>query len=395
MKNKNFYSMFISQESKKAEDIFSSLTDDEQQFILRSHNYDLSNKRQVLSPEDTRKYYDLIYKIKCELGRNENVLFTDNLLQDFFGKLEYRKLTRSEEIHMIKKSKLSFLGDDIDSLSEDDKALFVKFYFDEFPEFKDKYESASNEERARIIKEAIADSFNYRSEFLKNNQGLIYTVARKANTSFLTLMELIQEGNIGLLMALQKFDVTRNIKFSTYACEWIRGSIERAIHNTEDAIRLPGRIVETVKRINFAEYDFEKDFLRKPTSEELSEMIGIPVWKIEQVKKEAITKMNVESLDRNIIEGSFNCLGDFIIDKNANFTDKFVEKNELENFHEFLKNYHLDREAKELLFLHFGFYNDRQYSTRYIADKLGVSRQTVMNKEEKILKKMRNDLILE
>jgi len=385
---KTLYSSLLLNKNDDINKILDVLTDEEKNFLLQAHSGDFNNKRIVLSNENTKKYYDLIYKLKYAKkinNRNDQAILTNSILEDFFKTLTYKELTKAKENHLIKKAKLSFY----DEVDDETKELYIKYYLEEFPNIKEKYEKASKEEKKVILEEAIEDSYNFRNIFIENNQRLIWFYAKTKETKNLTPMELIQEGNIGLLNALKKFDFNKDNRFFAYGLEWVRATVDKAIYDKDLLIRFPVHICEDIKKINYTYSKLKKELEREPTIEEISKKTNISVSKIETLRKDATSKKDIESLDKYVIDDI--TIGDLVVSKEMPFTEIVHNKIFVKEFKDFLDK-NLGTESKEILLRHYGFNDGKKESLHDISKDFNISRQTVYNREVKALKHLREKL---
>lgn len=378
---RNFYSQFSSKSFCEIMDILNQLNRDEKEFILNAHAGDLSSERLILSSDDTQKYYDLVYKMKREIGHSNNgLIFSDNIVNDFYKKIKYNKLSKKEEFHFIRKAKLSFLADE-DEITLERQEKYIEYYMEEFPLFKKQYEESHGAEKEELLLKAIDNSFEWRNKFLENNQLLVWCWAKKYNPDFLTFMELINEGNCALLMALKEFDIERGNKFSTYATESIKREIKRAIFNKDAKVRIPVHVREDIIKLNFVEGELIKELLRNPTYEELAEKTGMEKSRVIELKTEIID--DVDSLDRIISDQDGNniVLGDFVSDRTVRGIDEFItDKLYYKQFIDSFEKAELGAPDRKMILMRYGLYDGEEHVPGKIAKKMNVSRQTVNNR---------------
>ena len=144
-------------------------------------------------------------------------------------------LSKKKETIWIKKLKLSYYDEVDDNL----KQLYLNYYKEMFSLFKEKYEKASNEEKNKLLKKAISNASQYRDKFIESQMYLVYSFTNTEQTIYNNMDDLYQEGITGLLIALKKFDIKHNVKFSTYANWWIKKYIYEYIENTTNIIKIP------------------------------------------------------------------------------------------------------------------------------------------------------------
>ncbi len=166
---------------------------------------------------------------------------------------------------------------------------------------------------ATKLKVAVRRGVDARQEFISSNLRLVVSIAKRYSKSGLPLLDLIQEGNLGLIRAVEKFDYRKGFKFSTYATWWIRQAITRAIADKGRTIRVPVHMMDTITQVRHAEHDLFKEFRRRPTPEEIAQVSGLPVQRVEEALKVAPEPVSIfEPIGEDDA-----VLGDFIEDELA------------------------------------------------------------------------------
>jgi len=276
------------------------------------------------------------------------------------------------------------------SESNDD---LIKAYYDEIARTP-LLETEEERELIKIIKNPDTPEGERslaRDRFINANLRLVISIASKMKTDSLTLLDMIQEGNLGLIRALEKFDYTRGFKFSTYATFWIRQAILRALAEKVSLIRRPVYLTERRKKVAQARAKFMDKHGRHPEPKELSEIIGISEKKLRELDS---LDLGLLSLDTLMIGDSDDDLYSFIPDDNIKRPDELYESKNLEDrLNEILVG--LPPRERELLELRFGLTEGADpHTLEEIGQILGLSKERVRQLLKGVLSKLREDLTL-
>ena len=218
------------------------------------------------------------------------------------------------------------------------------------------------------------------------NLRFVVSVAKQYQNNSLSLNDLINEGNLGLVKAAQKFDETRGFKFISYAVWWIRQSIIQALAEHSRLVRLPLNKVGSLTKINKAFSDLEQKYQREPTAEELAELLEIPVEEVEATL--GISARHV-SMDAPFTEGESNALIDVLDNPNAEKTDAALEyKESLQMETDRILATLTDRE-REVIKLFFGIGVEHPMTLEDIGESLGITRERIRQIKDKAITKLR------
>lgn len=244
----------------------------------------------------------------------------------------------------------------------------------------------SEEERKKLQK-VIDEGENAKQTLISSNLRLVVSIAKKYVGRGMLFLDLIQEGNCGLIKAVEKFDYTKGFKFSTYATWWIRQSITRAIADQARTIRIPVHMVETINKLTRIQRQLVQDLGRDPLPEEIAEkMENISAAKVREIQKIALDPV---SLETPIGEEDDSHLGDFIEDKDTlspdDYTNNQLLKDEINAVLEGLT----EREEK-VLRLRFGLLDGRTRTLEEVGKEFNVTRERIRQIEAKALRKLKN-----
>jgi len=237
-------------------------------------------------------------------------------------------------------------------------------------------------ERIEVAQESAEQA---KRDLIEANLRLVVSIAKRYNNRGLQFLDLIQEGNIGLMKAVEKFEYRRGYKFSTYATWWIRQSITRAIADQARTIRIPVHMIESINKLIRATREFVQDHGREPTAEELSKIAEMPVERVRKVLKIAREPI---SLETPIGDEEDSHLADFIEDRKAIApAEAVVNSNLRDQTRKVLSS--LTPREEQVLRLRFGIGEKTDHTLEEVGNRFAVTRERIRQIEAKALRKLR------
>ena len=365
--------------AKNMDDTYAALqsliTKGRKEGMIRTNELNAQLEKMDLSPEKIEEIYDRFESMNIQLVGNEMELELDEDL----------------DLGMD-----DGLGGDIDLTGMDDEDLVdpvdlaaeyslddpVRMYLKEIGQVK----LLSAEEEVELAKRVSEGDQAAKNKLTEANLRLVVSIAKKYSGRGLHILDLIQEGNTGLIRAVDKFDWTKGNKFSTYATWWIRQAITRAIADQARTIRVPVHMVEVINKATRCNRKLVQELGREPTVEEIAKELNLPVEKIIEANRTAADTL---SLDTPVGDEEDTSIGSFVEDDNtpgpADATSNAMLAEALKEILDTLT----EREA-DVLRMRFGMYDGRTHTLEEVGQIFGVTRERIRQIENKAIRKLRH-----
>ena len=251
-----------------------------------------------------------------------------------------------------------------------------------------KFELLTVEEELDLAVKISEGDEQARNKLVKANLRFVISVAKQYQNQGLSLSDLINEGNLGLIRATRSFDVTRGFKFISYAVWWIRQSITQAIINNSRIVHLPLNVVGNLTKINKASRDFEQEYDRKPTNEELAGILGISISLVSNAIEVSGADFSIDAPLKNDYSNKTSTL-DILPDYNQPLPDENLAKESLSKEIKYMLSILTNREA-EIITMSFGIGKEKKSTLEEIGENFNLTRERIRQIKEKALKKLRN-----
>ncbi len=329
---------------------------------------ELAIKLGDISTEKIDKVFERLEELGIDILRDE----------DEDGEDDEPELEDLEEVEEIKLEELNNITN-MDNVSIDDP---VRMYLREIG----KIPLLSFEEELEYAKKVLENDEEAKQKLAESNLRLVVSIAKKYVGRGMLFLDLIQEGNMGLIKAVEKFDYSKGYKFSTYATWWIRQAITRAIADQARTIRIPVHMVETINKLIRTSRHLLQQLGREPTAEEIAKELEIPVEKVMEIQKIA---QDPVSLETPIGEEDDSHLGDFIPDDESPAPQDSAAYTLLKEQLEEVMQTLTPREAK-VLKLRFGLEDGKARTLEEVGREFKVTRERIRQIEAKALRKLRH-----
>lgn len=373
--------------------------------IESDRELDSDEKEKLIKQEKTLEMRDRYVADLVEAARKSNNVITTGEVGDYLSDLKLSVEEIGGAYDMLEKEGVTIVNnrDEVPDLDEEDGVVLdenggidvektvpksvptddpVRMYLKEIGKVP---LLTAEEERELAIRMQNGDE-EAKNKLCESNLRLVVSIAKRYLNRGLTFLDLIQEGNLGLIKAVDKFDYTKGFKFSTYATWWIRQAITRSIADQARTIRIPVHMVETINKLIRIQRQLLQELGREPTAEEIAKEMGITVEKVREIKK---ISQDPVSLETPIGEEEDSHLGDFIPDDDVPApVDAAAYSMLKEQLMEVLDT--LSEREKKVLMLRFGLEDGRPRTLEEVGKEFNVTRERIRQIEAKALRKLRH-----
>ncbi|MBQ1373597.1 RNA polymerase sigma factor RpoD [Candidatus Saccharibacteria bacterium] len=310
--------------------------------------------------------------------KDEDILDARTLSSDFVEP-ESRDIEDEEE---LSDEELAITAENVDAFADDSVRLYLREI--------GKIPLLTPEEEADLAQRIVKGDKKAKDKMVESNMRLVVSIAKRYGGRGLDFLDLIQEGNTGLLRAVDKFDPEKGFKFSTYATWWVRQAITRAIADQARTIRIPVHMVETINKVLRTMRKLTSELNREPTNEEIAKALNMEPEKIDYVMR---IKQDIASLDASVGrdgDDEDSVLGDFVEDEDRDRPEDSAANQILkEQLSEIIATL-TDREQK-IIRLRFGIGGERPHTLEEVGNEFDVTRERIRQIEAKALAKLRKN----
>ena len=311
-------------------------------------------------------------------SKDEDIIDVKGLSNDF-AEPESRDIEDEEE---LSDEELAITAENVDAFADDSVRLYLREI--------GKIPLLTPEEEADLAQRIVKGDKKAKDKMVESNMRLVVSIAKRYGGRGLDFLDLIQEGNTGLLRAVDKFDPEKGFKFSTYATWWVRQAITRAIADQARTIRIPVHMVETINKVLRTTRKLTSELNREPTNEEIAKALNMEPEKIDYVMR---IKQDIASLDASVGrdgDDEDSVLGDFVEDEDRDRPEDSAANQILkEQLSEIIATL-TDREQK-IIRLRFGIGGERPHTLEEVGSEFDVTRERIRQIEAKALAKLRKN----
>ena len=342
------------------------------EFVKKSKKEGTIDQKEIFKKiPDTPENVEILDKLHSDLAEQGiDVLDTEVDTED--------EAWDNEELREKSDKKAAKAAAYLDDVSDDSVRLYLREI--------GKIPLLTPEEEITLARRVVAGEKKAKDEMAEANMRLVVSIAKRYVGRGLDLLDLIQEGNTGLLRAVEKFDPDKGFKFSTYATWWIRQAITRAIADQARTIRIPVHMVETINKLLRTQRRLTQELNREPTHEEIAKEMEIEVEKVKHIMK---IKQDISSLDASVRDDEEDSvLGDFIEDEDTPSPDESATTQLLKEHVTDILGILTDREQK-ILKMRFGLEDGKSHTLEEVGQEFNVTRERIRQIEAKALMKLR------
>lgn len=311
-------------------------------------------------------------------SKKDDILTVGNVAVDF-DEPETRDIEGEEE---LSDEELAITAENVDAFADDSVRLYLREI--------GKIPLLTPEEEADLAQRIVKGDKKAKDKMVESNMRLVVSIAKRYGGRGLDFLDLIQEGNTGLLRAVEKFDPDKGFKFSTYATWWVRQAITRAIADQARTIRIPVHMVETINKVLRTTRKLTAELNREPTNEEIAKALDMEPEKIDYVMR---IKQDIASLDASVGrdgDDEDSVLGDFVEDEERDSPEESASNQILkEQLSEIIATL-TDREQK-IIRLRFGIGGGKPHTLEEVGNEFDVTRERIRQIEAKALAKLRKN----
>jgi RNA polymerase primary sigma factor len=268
-----------------------------------------------------------------------------------------------------------------DRVKTDSKEDALKAYYEQIK----RKSLLSFDEELELSRRIQGGDERARTELIEANLRLVVKIARQFSSPDVPLIDLIQEGNMGLIRAAAKYDHARKVRFSTYASWWIKQAITRSLANKRRAIRIPHRKEESLKRIQKTFTELTQNLARTPTADEVAKVIGMKKEEIDSILEMTCATISLDT-ETSIESGTLmDVFEDYTYSPDKDLINECVRERTLQMLERLMEK------EKQILMYRFEFFGGKKYTLKTIGEQLGISPETVRQIELRAIRKLKQD----